>query len=225
MLPLLTLGFLLGAILGRLLPGCEALRLPAVLGLLDNGLEICSVLTGVCTPEESADSWMSSSVSVARGEGWGGAEEVMARPPKAWERAGTLGLVSRAGEARSEWGGEWSPSVMPCQQQQRATRETKSLSANEFLHRARVEKESKREDNKTHEERRSTAASEAERAAPRLDELDRPCLDERVKVLLELRVCRKRVLDWVFLCQPQAEPWLVDQQEVSFEGGRTPDRS
>lgn len=69
---------------------------------------------------------------------------------------------------------------------------------------------------KTHEERRSTAASEAERAAPRLDELNRPCLDERVKVLLKLRVCRKRVLDWVFLCQPQAKPWLVDQQEVSI---------
>jgi len=64
----------------------------------------------------------------------------------------------------------------------------------------------------THEERRPAAAADAERARAALDELDRPRLDERVKVLLELILGRKGVLDRVLLCWFPGEAGSVGGQ-------------
>jgi len=68
-------------------------------------------------PDERADSDASSSADdeaplaspSAKGEGWIGAEDVMARPPKACESAGTFGRLSPLGES-TRWG-EWWPSA------------------------------------------------------------------------------------------------------------------
>jgi hypothetical protein len=111
MLPLRMLGFRLGAMLGRRLPGWLARRLPAVLGRRESGREPSLAVTGVWMPDERADSDASSSADdeaplaspSAKGEGWIGAEDVMARPPKACESAGTFGRLSPLGES-TRWG-------------------------------------------------------------------------------------------------------------------------
>lgn len=122
----------------------------------------------------------------------------MASPPNACESAGTLGRLvvaeSGPGEARSEpVGGECAPSLCCGASERKQAKEVRHLQRHEGQVGGSTER--------THEEGRAAAAAEAERAAPRLDELDRAGLDQRVKVLLELVLVRQRVLDRVLLCR------------------------